>query len=355
MATHTLKEERQNYKQLGKFHTPIELVEYMKTYIDIDDYDEVYDPTCGAGNMLSIFPDNIKKYGQDIEQIAVDDARLLPNSFIELGNTLEEDKFKDKKFKVILANPPFSIKYNECEEELKQDERFKDLPCLAPKSKADWMFMAHILHKLDDKGVAVVMEFPGILYRGNREHKIRKWFVDNNYIDKVISVPGNKFPDTTISTVIIVLKKNKTTTDIKFINEHEFTDKDNKGKPNLFLERLVTYDEVVKENYTLSPNTYVMYEAPKEIIDIRAVELEYQDIIVENIRRKLTLSKFIISGLSTDVFKPQEFTKFVKRIKKVIKEVEKLDRIGTMKLGMVEMERDKMEREIIEKGYQTLF
>ena len=90
---------------------------------------------------------------------------------------------------------------------------------MAPKSKADYAFILHILSKLSDKGKAVILEFPGILYRGNSEGKIRKWLIENNYIEKVVAIPGDKFVDTKIATCIIVLNKNKINTGILFIDE----------------------------------------------------------------------------------------------------------------------------------------
>lgn len=208
MTGYNIKSIRQDFKSKGIFYTPTELAEMIKSYLPAD-VKEVYDPTCGHGNLLSVFADEVQKYGQDINIVAVEEAKKLPNSFIELGDTLAEPKFLGKKFEAIVANPPFSIKW-----EQKSDERFASAPALAPKSKADYAFILHILHYLADNGTAVVMEFPGILYRGNAEGKIRRWLVELNYIEKVIHIPGNTFVDTAIPTCILVLRKNRTDTDI---------------------------------------------------------------------------------------------------------------------------------------------
>ena len=126
----------------------------------------------GHGSLLSVFGDEVKKYGQDINPVAIEYIKEnFPHFHVELGDTIQEDKFSEKKFKVILANPPFSVKY-EPNEEMLLDKRFKDCGILSPASKADYMFNLHILHKLKENGIAVVMNFPGILYRKNKEGEI---------------------------------------------------------------------------------------------------------------------------------------------------------------------------------------
>lgn len=178
----SIKNIRQEFKDNGIFYTPLALAERLKSYVDIEPT-SVYDPTCGAGNLLSVFQENVKKYGQelDAEQLALID---LPNFEGYAGDTLTDDKFKDMQFDCIVANPPFSVKWEP--DALTDDIRFKCCPELPPPSKADWAFMLHILHHLKDNGIAAVLEFPGILYRGQREGKVRRWFVENNYIDRVV-------------------------------------------------------------------------------------------------------------------------------------------------------------------------
>ena len=134
MNDFNLKNIKSEFKNKGIFYTPPELGEYLKSLIDIE-YDEVYDPTCGHGSLLSVFPDNIKKYGQEINDFALNSAKESLVNFIgEIGDTIQEDKFKGKKFRTIVANPPFSIKY-ELTENLKTDERFREMPVFAPESK----------------------------------------------------------------------------------------------------------------------------------------------------------------------------------------------------------------------------
>ena len=167
---------------------------------------EIYDPTCGNGGLLSVFNDNVIKYGQELLEEQLNSARdTLINFNGAVGDTLINPAFIDKKFDYIIANPPFSIKWVPNIE----DERFNIAPALAPQSKADYAFILHILYYLSEVGIAVILGFPGILYRGNSEYKIRKWLVDNNYIEKVVSVPGDKFVDTKITTIVFILNKNK--------------------------------------------------------------------------------------------------------------------------------------------------
>ena len=155
-----LKTTREHFRNQGIFHTPIELAQLMKEFVDVQDYDDVYDPTCGHGNLLSIFPDDINKYGQEIDP---EQARYamenLVNANIVQGDTLTDPAFMGRKFKVIMANPPFSVKWDNT----KLDERFTECPFAAPASKADYAFILHILYMLADDGVAIIMCFPSVL------------------------------------------------------------------------------------------------------------------------------------------------------------------------------------------------
>lgn len=275
MKDYNIKNIKQEFKEKGIFYTQPELAEYLKSFLP-SDVKEIYDPTCGNGGLLSVFDDDVVKYGQDINKEQVEVAKQNLKNFIgEVGDTLTDPKFKDKKFKYIVANPPFSIKWTQNED----DERFKVLPCLPPPSKADYAFLAHILYYLSDDGVAVVLNFPGILYRGQREGKIRKWFVDNNYIDTVIHIDGDKFVDTKIATCVLILKKNKTTTDIKFI------DKDK--------EYIATQQEIIDNDYTLSVSNYIFEEQEKENIDILSVEQEARQNLLLRIKNEIEFSKMV--------------------------------------------------------------
>ena len=282
-----IKTIKRQFKQQGIFYTPPELAELLKSYIDIN-VTEVYDPTCGRGNLLSVFDDNVIKYGQDINVDEIKIAKRELKNFVGVaGDTLKEPAFKGKKFSAIVANPPFSIKW-----EPQTDERFADAPTVPTESKADYAFILHILHYLSDDGIAIALNFPGILYRGGREGKIREWIIKNNWIDKVISIPEKTFIDTTISTCLIVFKKNKTTTDIEFI--------DNGNK----LSRVVDVKEVSDNGYSLSVSNYVAPEIIKEHVDPLQLEDRAQKEFIAKLKQELEFSKMVcgVEGLDFSVF-----------------------------------------------------
>lgn len=265
-TTKDAKSFRKELAKTGVFYSDVKLAEELKAYLPTD-ITEIYDPTCGNGNLLSVFSDDVKKYGQELDELQVVEANeRLVNSDIVAGNTLTSPAFMDRKFKAIIANPPFSIAW----EQMPDDVRFSVAPALAPKSKADYAFVLHCLHMLADDGVCACQSFPGIAYRGNAEGKIRQWLIEQNYIDRVVSFPGGYFADTNIATICLVFKKNKTTTDIVFEDKA------------LNKERTVTLEEVIENNYCLSVNLYIYEEVKKEKVDIFAVnnrvieELKFQ-------------------------------------------------------------------------------
>lgn len=286
MKQKSIKNIRQEFKNNGIFYTPLALSERLKSYVDIEP-ESVYDPTCGAGNLLSVFHENVKKYGQelDAEQLALIE---LPNFTGYAGDTLADDKFKGIQFDCIVANPPFSVKWEP--DTLVDDIRFRDCPVLPPPSKADWAFMLHILHHLSDNGVAVVLEFPGILYRGQREGKVRRWFVENNYIDRVVNIPGNTFEDTSIATCVVALKKNRATTDITFEDGERI--------------ETVPYSAVEENDFNLSVNTYLPDIIEREEIDPAVLENEARRLFLERLRKELDFDKMVceMEGISIQPF-----------------------------------------------------
>lgn len=296
MKQKSIKNIRQEFKDNGIFYTPLALAEKIRSYVDIEPK-SVYDPTCGVGNLLSVFHENVKKYGQELDagQLELID---LPNFVGYAGDTLTDDKFKDMQFDCIVANPPFSIKWNP--DSLSNDVRFKDCPALPPPSKADWAFMLHILHHLSDDGVAVVLEFPGILYRGQREGTVRRWFVENNYIDRVVNVPGNTFEDTSISTCIIVLKKNRTTTDVIF-EDGERTE-------------TVSQQTIAENDFNLSVSYYIQEEIEREEVNPIELESEARRQFLERLRKELDFEKMVcdMEGISIQPF--------INAIRKILRE-----------------------------------
>lgn len=257
---YSVKAIRNQFKANGVFYTDSKMSQILRSYLP-EDVEEIYDPTCGSGNLLAVFADNVKKFGQELNPEQANVAReRLANSEIITGDTLMNPGFKDRKFKYIIANYPFSVKWEP--EKLSEDMRFKDAPCLPPPSKADYAFILHILHYLLEDGVASVLNFPGILYRGQKEGKIREWIVRNNYIDRVEIFEGGYFEDTKIATVLTVFKKNRDKTSITFA-DHAL------GK-----EREVEFEEIESNDFVLSPNTYIQEDKPDPFANFDPVEAE---------------------------------------------------------------------------------
>lgn len=296
MKQKSIKNIRRELKDKGIFYTPSALAEKLKSYVDIEP-ESVYDPACGAGNLLSVFPGDVKKYGQELdgEQLDLID---IPSFEGYSGDTLTDDKFKGVQFDCIVANPPFSVKWEP--DSLADDIRFKDCPALPPPSKADWAFMLHIIHHLKDNGVAVVLEFPGILYRGQREGRVRRWFVENNYIDRVVNIPGNTFEDTSIPTCIVVLKKNRITTDIIFEDGER--------------RETVPYPALEGNGFNLQVNLYLPEVIEKEEIDPSVLENGARRSFLERLRKELDFDE-MVCGMEGISIQP-----FINEIRKVLRE-----------------------------------
>ncbi len=198
----------------------------------------------------------------------------------------------------ITANPPYSIKWaGDSNPLLINDPRFSPAGVLAPKSAADFAFIMHSLSWLAANGAAAIVCFPGIMYRGGAEQKIRKYLIDNNFIDCVIQLPSNLFYGTPIATCIMVLRKNKADNKTLFIDatkECIKVTKNNKLTPknmdrivNTYAERkedehfshLASYDEVVENDYNLSVSTYVEAEDTREKVDIVQLNAEIREIV----------------------------------------------------------------------------
>lgn len=299
MKQKSIKNIRQEFKDNGIFYTPPELAKRLFEYVDIKPQ-SVYDPTCGAGNLLKVFPDDVEKFGQELdkEQLELVD---IPNFTGYAGDTLLDDGFKGKKFDCIVANPPFSVKWTP--DALANDERFSKCPALPPPSKADWAFMLHIIAHLSEDGVAVCLEFPGILYRRQREGEVRKWFVENNYIDRIVNIPGNTFEDTAIGTCIVVLKRIRDTTDITF-EDNDIT-------------KQVTLEEIRENDYSLSPSNYIQREPVKEIVDPIELEMNARRGFIKRFRSELNFE------LQVCLMEQISIQPFLDALKEIIEEFEK--------------------------------
>lgn len=255
MSNYNIKSIKEDFKNKGIFYTPPELAKILKKYITFKPK-KVYDPTCGDGELLSTFEDDVKKYGQELEHEPLEIAKQrLINFKGYCGDTLKEPAFLEEKFDCIIANPPFSIKWEPI-----IDERFIDAPTIPTASRADYAFILHILYYLSDNGVASVLNFPGILYRGNKELQIRKWIIEKNYIERIVNIPGNTFVDTKIATVLIIFKKNKTNTDIIFEDL------------GLKIEKTISLQKIKECNYDLSISNYINVEKKKE--EVNPLELQ---------------------------------------------------------------------------------
>ena len=266
---------------------------------------KIYDPAAGSGSLLlqakKQFDEHIIEdgfFGQEINHTTYNLARM--NMFLHnvnydkfnmaLGNTLLDPRFgDDKPFDAIVSNPPYSIPWIGSDDPtLINDERFAPAGVLAPKSKADFAFVLHTLSYLSSKGRAAIVCFPGIFYRGGAEQKIRKYLIDNNFVETVISLAPNLFFGTSIAVNILVLSKHKTDTKTQFIDasgEEYFKKETNNNilTPDhidailaLFANKedidhvaiSVDNDKIAAENYNLSVSSYVEAKDTREVIDI---------------------------------------------------------------------------------------
>lgn len=312
-------------KSGGEFFTPQE-VSTLLTKICIDNKTKVrkvYDPTCGSGSLLLkaakiLGKDNVELgyFGQEINVTTYNLCRI--NMFlhnidytkfnIENDDTLIHPKHWDNKpFDVIVSNPPYSVKWSGDDDvNLINDERFSPAGVLAPKSKADLAFVMHCLSWLDSDGIAAIVCFPGVLYRNGAEQKIRKYLVENNFIDCIIQLPSNLFFGTSIATCIMVLKKDlRKDNSVLFIdasNEFIKETKNNRlSDTNIenilnilrnriekeYISRLVDFKEIEENKFNLSVNTYVEKEDTREKIDIKVLNAEIEEIVKrEEVLRK---------------------------------------------------------------------
>lgn len=236
---YNMKAIKKEFAGKGIFYTEPELAKYVRSFLP-EDVKEIYDPTCGNGGLLSVFGNEVEKFGQEInaEQLA-DAEKNLANFHGFCGDTLKNPAWMDRKFKYIIANPPFGIKWEPI-----VDVRFERIPCMPPKGCADFAFLLHILYMLDKDGIAVCMDSCGILFRNNAEGELRRWFLENNLIEKVVYIPENQFVDTKIKTCLWVLNKAKKNTDIVFIDKKTKT------------EKTVSFDTIKANNFNLSQNFY---------------------------------------------------------------------------------------------------
>ena len=307
-------------KSGGEFFTPqnvsnliARLAMYQQKTVN-----KIYDPACGSGSLLlqakKQFDDHIIEdgfWGQEINHTTYNLARM--NMFlhninydkfdIALGDTLINPQYGNQKpFDAIVSNPPYSVNWvGNDDPTLINDDRFAPAGVLAPKSKADFAFVLHVLSYLSARGRAAIVCFPGIFYRGGAEQKIRKYLVDNNFVETVISLPPNLFYGTSIAVNILVLSKHKTESKTQFIDAsgEDFFKKETNNNILLpeHIERIIdifgnkeevqyvatTIDnnKIAENDYNLSVSSYVEAEDKREIIDINKLNAD----VAETVKR----------------------------------------------------------------------
>lgn len=305
-------------KSGGEYFTPQDVSElltklaiYGKTSVN-----KVYDPACGSGSLLLkaakiLGMKNIRQgfFGQEINLTTYNLCRI--NMFlhnvgyekfnIENGDTLTEPKhWNEEPFEVIVSNPPYSTKWiGDDNPILINDQRFSPAGVLAPKSKADMAFIMHSLSWLAPNGTAAIVCFPGIMYRGGAEKKIRQYLVDNNYVDCIIQLPSNLFYGTSIATCIMVLKRAKADNKVLFIDaSREFVKVTNNNRLTAentekilsafgnreeiqYFSHLAEYKEITENDYNLSVSTYVEQEDTREVIDISVLNAKISEIVAK--------------------------------------------------------------------------
>lgn len=317
-------------KSGGEYFTPQEVSELL-TRIAVHgktDVNKVYDPACGSGSLLLkaakiLGKKNVRQgfFGQEINITTYNLCRI--NMFlhdidydkfdIAHGDTLTDPQhWDDEPFEAIVSNPPYSIKWEgDANPLLINDPRFSPAGILAPKSKADLAFIMHSLAWLATNGTAAIVCFPGIMYRGGAEKKIRRYLIDNNYIDCVIQLPDNLFFGTSIATCIMVLKKSKSENATLFIDaSKEFVKVTNSNKltqanidaivsafasreDRQYFSRLVPNAEIADKDYTLSVSTYVEQEDKREVIDIVKLNAQIREIVAREEALRAEIEKII--------------------------------------------------------------
>lgn len=302
-------------KSGGEFFTPQEVSEVLARIACHDNprINKVYDPACGSGSLLMKFAKiagadkDLHYFGQEINPTTYNLCRINmflhdvnhANFDIQLGDTLLQPMHMDEEFDAIVSNPPYSIKWIGNDNPLLiNDERYAPAGVLAPQKAADLAFTMHMLYHLAESGTCAIVEFPGVLYRSGAEQKIRKYLVENNFVDTIIQLPANLFFGVGIATCIIVLRKGRRPDgNVLFIDaskqfvkegpKNHLTDENQNAIVQAYQERkevqyftkLVSNTDILANDCNLSVSSYVEQEDTREVIDIAAVETELTDIV----------------------------------------------------------------------------
>ncbi|MDP0506045.1 MAG: type I restriction-modification system subunit M [Fusobacterium sp. JB019] len=290
-------------KKAGEFYTPQQVSKILAKLVTVNKnkIKSAYDPTCGSGSLLLRISKEAEVadfYGQEKNNTTYNLARMnmilhnvnFNNFNIMQGDTLEDPQHLNKRFEAVVANPPFSAKWS-ANQTFLSDERFADYGKLAPKTKADFAFVQHMLYQLDDNGTMATVLPHGVLFRGAAEGVIRKYLIkDKNYLDAVIGLPANIFYGTSIPTCILVLKKQRTNPDdILFIDASNLFEKQknqnilkdehvnkiietykNREDMDKFSHK-ATMKEIIENDYNLNIPRYVDTFEEEEPIDLDMV------------------------------------------------------------------------------------
>lgn len=317
-------------KSGGEFFTPQEVSELLAqmTVVGKTSVNKVYDPACGSGSLLLKFAkvlgkENVRQgfFGQEINLTTYNLARInmflhdinYSHFHLSHGDTLTDPAhFYDEPFEAIVSNPPYSIRWEGSDNgTLINDPRFAPAGVLAPKSRADLAFTMHMLSWLAVDGTAAIVQFPGVMYRGGAEKKIRQYLVDNNYVDAIIQLPPDLFFGTTIGTCIMVLKKSKADNSVLFIdasaefvrggNKNTLTEANRRRILDAFISRqdedhfakLVTSAELAGNDYNLSVSSYVEQEDTAEVVDIEALNADIARIVARQQELRVAIDAIV--------------------------------------------------------------
>lgn len=317
-------------KSGGEFFTPQEVSELLAeiTTVGKKEVNKVYDPCCGSGSLLLKFAkvlgkENVRQgfYGQEINITTYNLCRInmflhdinYNNFDIGHGDTLTDPKhWDDEPFDAIVSNPPYSINWEgDANPVLINDPRFSPAGVLAPKSKADLAFTMHMLSWLSTSGTAAIVEFPGVLYRSGAEQKIRKYLIDNNYIDAVIQLPPDLFFGTTIATCVVVLKKSKKDNKTLFIdasaefvrggNKNKLSEENRKKILNAYIDRtdiqhfakIIDNKNIADNSYKLDVSGYVIGKDTRETVNITELNSEIARIVVRQNELRKSIDEIV--------------------------------------------------------------
>ena len=306
-------------KSGGEFFTPQQVSELLASLASWNNpnINKVYDPACGSGSLLLKFAKtvgrenpNLQYFGQEINPTTYNLCRInmflhnvnYDNFDIRLEDTLLKPQHLDEApFDAIVSNPPYSLQWEGKDNTiLINDPRYSPAGVLAPKSAADLAFTMHMLWHLSEQGTAAIVEFPGVLYRGKDEKRIRQYLIKNNYVDTVIQLPANLFFGVGIATCIIVLKKSaKKDSSVLFIDASKLFQKN--GNKNLLMPehqkkimdlftnrkdeeyqaKLVKNDDILANDCNLTVSSYVEQEDTREVININEVNHRLRMLVAE--------------------------------------------------------------------------